>query len=91
MVSFMSRTRRCGLPSLATAMAASRSRSSGASVSTRPISFAALAPTCSPEVIISSARSTPTMRGRRCVPPAPGMSPSLTSGRPHLADGTATR
>ena len=39
----------------------------------------------------SSAFSTPTMRGRRCVPPAPGKRPSLISGRPHLADGTATR
>ena len=40
--------------------------------------------TCSPEVIISSAFAGPTMRGRRCVPPAPGSRPSFTSGRPHL-------
>ena len=33
----------------------------------------------------------PIRRGRRCVPPAPGMSPSLISGRPNFAEGTATR
>ena len=36
-------------------------------------------------------RSGPTMRGRRCVPPAPGNRPRFTSGRPHFAEGTATR
>ena len=36
----------------------------------------------SPERIIAAAFSMPTRRGRRCVPPAPGMSPSLISGRP---------
>ena len=35
-----------------------------------------------PVVIIESACSTPTARGRRCVPPAPGMMPSLISGSP---------
>ena len=35
--------------------------------------------------------STPIRRGRRCVPPAPGSRPSLTSGRPTFADATATR
>ena len=38
-----------------------------------------------------SACSGPTMRGRRCVPPAPGSRPRCTSGKPHFADGTATR
>ena len=43
-----------------------------------------MAGTCWPLVIISSAFSTPTMRGRRCVPPAPGSRPRFTSGRPQL-------
>ncbi len=41
--------------------------------------------------IMASAFSTPTTRGRRCVPPAPGRMPSLTSGRPSRAVGQATR
>jgi len=45
----------------------------------------------SPLVIISSARCAPKMRGKRCVPPAPGKIPSFTSGKPSFADGTATR
>ena len=35
-----------------------------------------------PVMISCSACSTPITRGRRCVPPAPGMMPSLISGRP---------
>ena len=31
---------------------------------------------------MSSAACKPTRRGRRCVPPIPGMSPSCTSGWP---------
>ena len=38
-----------------------------------------------------NALSSPMRRGRRCVPPAPGRSPSLTSGRPSDASGAATR
>ena len=41
--------------------------------------------------VISSAIATPAMRGRRCVPPAPGSRPSFTSGVPSFAEGTATR
>ena len=44
-----------------------------------------------PVAIISSACPTPTMRGSRWVPPAPGTMPSFTSGSPTFADGTATR
>ena len=33
-----------------------------------------------PETIMFSAASTPIARGSRCVPPAPGRMPSLTSG-----------
>ena len=48
---------------------------------------------CSKPVVaaISSAFPTPATRGSRCVPPAPGRSPSFTSGTPSLAEGTATR
>ena len=44
-----------------------------------------------PEVIISTAFSAPTTRGRRWVPPAPGSKPRFTSGKPNLALATATR
>ena len=48
-------------------------------------------PTGEPLVTMSSALAAPTMRGSRWVPPAPGSRPSLTSGRPSFAEGTATR
>mmetsp|Transcript_4145 Transcript_4145/g.13483 ORF Transcript_4145/g.13483 Transcript_4145/m.13483 type:complete len:242 (+) Transcript_4145:818-1543(+) len=35
-----------------------------------------------PLTIMARARLAPTRRGSRCVPPAPGMRPSFTSGRP---------
>src|SRR2546427_363516 len=38
-----------------------------------------------------SAASTPIARGRRCVPPAPGSSPSFTSGSATEAVADATR
>ncbi len=44
-----------------------------------------------PPVIMSSAGLAPISRGKRWVPPAPGSNPSLTSGRPTLAAGTAQR
>ena len=75
----------------AKAMACSRSLPSSTISSTRPAAAAALALIGSPPVIISSAFSTPTIRGSRWVPPAPGSRPIFTSGRPTLAEGTATR
>ncbi len=45
------------------------------------------APIGSPEVIMLIACWTPTTRGNRCVPPQPGMMPTLTSGRPILVAG----
>ena len=75
----------------AKAIADSRSFPSSASSSTTPHSLASRAPNGVPERMTSSAFSTPMSRGSRCVPPAPGMSPSLISGRPHFADGTAMR
>ena len=47
--------------------------------------------TGSPERIIRVAASRPTIRGSLCVPPAPGSSPSLISGKPITASGVATR
>ena len=44
-----------------------------------------------PEPMRSSAAGTPTSRGRRCVPPAPGTTPSLTSGNPSCAPATTRR
>ena len=40
---------------------------------------------------ISSALPSPTRRGRRCVPPKPGMIPRLISGWPNVADSAARR
>ena len=37
------------------------------------------------------ASATPASRGSRCVPPAPGMMPSSTSGWPTFASFAATR
>ena len=39
----------------------------------------------------SFARPTPTIRGRRCVPPVLGVTASRTSGSPSLAVSAATR
>ena len=65
--------------------------SSLANSSTNPISRHCLAGTCCPDVTICKAFCAPTILGKRCVPPAPGNNPRFTSGRPHLAEGTAIR
>ena len=39
--------------------------------------------------IMSIARALPMARGSRCVPPAPGMMPSLISGWPKRAESAA--
>ena len=83
-----------GLVAVATEAATSMAAGSGSPSTTRSssrVSARATAGTGSPVVIISIARSTPTRRGRRWVPPAPGMRPSLTSGRPSFASALATR
>ena len=56
-----------------------------------PISLAFLAGIGSPVTMGPRAATAPIRRGRRWVPPAPGSRPSLTSGRPILAVGEATR
>ena len=45
----------------------------------------------SPEHTSWIALATPTRRGSRCVPPAPGIMPSVTSGSPTTVPGSATR
>ena len=42
-------------------------------------------------IIMPAASSIGTKRGRRCVPPAPGKSPRLTSGKPNWPESAATR
>src|SRR5271168_4548184 len=76
--------------SLAKAMAPAR-RSPSIILSTMPDLKASSAFTGLPVVHISTALATPARRGRRCVPAAPGMMPSFTSGWPTCALATATR
>ena len=45
----------------------------------------------SPLTIMFNAGSTPKARGKRCVPPAPGIRPSLTSGMLMLVSGAQIR
>jgi len=66
-------------------MAPSNRLSPSITSSISPISFALTAETGFPEVINVSAAFAPASRGIRWVPPQPGMSPSLTSGKPTLA------
>ena len=57
-----------------------------------PGSFASISLfTGSPLTIMLSAVSTPRTRGRRCVPPAPGMRPIFTSGSATWVPDRATR
>ena len=53
----------------------------------RPLALAGLSSV--PWVMSSKLFWMPIRRGRRCVPPAPGSRPSLTSGRPILALGSS--
>ena len=58
---------------------------------TNPAANAACAPRGLPKLIISNAFTSPTSLGRRCVPPAPGITPRVTSGRPICAAGAMIR
>ena len=53
--------------------------------STMPSDSASAADTTRPVALSSTAATMPASRGSRCVPPAPGTMPSLTSGRPSFA------
>jgi hypothetical protein len=70
---------------------ASLTTSPSVSRSTRPMASASSALTWRAVSMMSSARPWPTSRGSRWVPPAPGIRPSLTSGRPNLPRGPLTR
>ena len=89
-LAFFSSRRACQLisPAMADfsiATACSCSLSAATTASTAP-SFSALSGRFSaPMQIHSIALSAPITRGRRTVPPKPGIRPSLTSGRPTLA------
>jgi len=81
-------------PRAAALATASLSSAAGShTASTRPSFFALSARTSLPCKIIGSASVSPMSFGRAYVPPHPGSSPSLTSGRPSLVlgDVVATR
>ncbi|MCY1378953.1 hypothetical protein D9M69_666270 [compost metagenome] len=65
--------------------ASSISLSSGTTRLTRPARSASVASIMRAVSTMSMALDLPTARGRRCVPPAPGMMPSLISGWPNFA------
>src|SRR5699024_2335931 len=71
--------------------AASRTSSGSTTSSASPIARASSAPTWRPVKIICLARAGPTSRGSRWVPPAPGMTPRVISGRPSLTLLATTR
>ena len=75
----------------ATSARAAASRSPSTTRSTSPSAAASLAGTRRPDAMSAMARATPTSRGKRCVPPAPGMMPSFTSGSPTVAPSAASR
>ena len=79
------------MASLSIAMPAPRSLSGATTASTIPTFNAAAALYSFPVVIHSSALSLPITRGRRTVPPKPGIIPSFTSGKPMRAVVSATR
>ena len=58
---------------------------------TRPIARRLVRVEDRPVRISSLARARPTTRGRRCVPPAPGVTARRTSGSPSFARSDATR
>mmetsp|Transcript_33007 Transcript_33007/g.80260 ORF Transcript_33007/g.80260 Transcript_33007/m.80260 type:complete len:353 (-) Transcript_33007:339-1397(-) len=68
--------------SRATCTAARSSALGSTTKSTRPIFFALSDLIVLPVSSMSSAAVAPTSLGSRCVPPHPGKSPSITSGRP---------
>ncbi|MNT03189.1 hypothetical protein D3C72_1377100 [compost metagenome] len=80
-----SRTIRCASPRQASSRFCSTTRSN------KPARLGASALTGSPLQIILAAASRPIARGRRCVPPAPGIRPSLISGRATRLPAIATR
>src|SRR5690606_14517232 len=74
---------------VAASMASSSSLSAGTTRETRPARSASSAFIRRAVSTRSMALALPTARGRRCVPPAPGMTPSLISGWPKRAESAA--
>ena len=74
-----------------TASTCSTKPSVGSTASTRPMRSASCASMMRADSTSSAARPAPTSRGSRCVPPAPGMMPTATSGWPKCARSLATR
>jgi hypothetical protein len=75
---------------VAIARASSTTSSSGTTLATRPHRSASAAVIGSPVSTIAIALDLPMARARRCVPPAPGITPRFTSGWPSLALSPAT-
>src|SRR5215470_12728147 len=75
----------------ANSWAADMSSATGTTRSTRPMRIASAAGTRMPVRIISRALPRPTRRGRRWVPPPPGMMARLISVRPSCASSAAIR
>ncbi|CPI73489.1 Uncharacterised protein [Bordetella pertussis] len=81
-----------GLSARDAANSMARSRSlSGQTASSRPDSRAVSASIVAPDRMSSAAASNPMRRGRRCVPPPPGISPRVISGSPSRHPASATR
>jgi len=87
------RTASAGLVAMIEAISTARASAlSGSSTSTTsPAASAACALIGIPVSTICIVSALPTVRARRCVPPAPGIMPRLTSGWPNLALLPATR
>ena len=83
--------RRRAASSAAQASAASSTSSGATTRLTSPIASASSARTWRPVKMSSLARDDPIRRGRRWVPPPPGMTPSRTSGSPKRASSAQTR
>ncbi len=69
----------------ARAVASASKLSEGTILLTKPMRSALSALMVSPKKMSSAANESPTRRGRRCVPPPPGMIPRLISGKPNTA------
>ena len=63
-------------------IAASRKCSGATTASSKPTAIAGAGLNALPVDIHSTALSAPIMRGKRTVPPKPGIRPNLTSGKP---------
>ncbi len=89
-----SRTRLSGSLSATTLSASAIAAATGSPSTTSSnsaVPFSLAAGTVAPETIMLSAASRPITRGSRWVPPAPGNSPSFTSGSAICASDLATR